>query len=475
MTTILKPDICVIGAGSGGLTVAAAAASFGVGVVLIEKGRMGGDCLNYGCVPSKALIAAARRAHAFTNASAFGIADAEPDVNFARVMRHVEGVIAAIAPNDSVERFTAMGVQVIQAEARFKDARTVVAGDTEIRARRFVVATGSSPAVPPIPGLDAVPYFTNETIFERTRLPSHLVVIGGGPIGVELAQAHRRLGARVTVVEGKTALGKEDPEIAALALEHLRRESVDLRQDTTIARVDRHGRTGVRLHLEGPAGGETLDGTHLLVATGRAPNLEALDLKKAGIAHGRAGIRVSARLRTTNRRVYAIGDVAGGLQFTHVANYHAGLVLRAILFRLPARENRHIVPRVTFTDPEIAHVGMTEAEARGSHKRLRILRWPYAENDRAQAEHATEGLIKIVTDRKGRILGASIVGANAGEMIHFWALAVAKGMGVRDIAAYVAPYPTLSEIGKRAAITYFLDATRRPAVRRLIRALRVFG
>ena len=449
MATILKPDICVIGAGSGGLSVAAAAAAFGVPVVLIEKGKMGGDCLNYGCVPSKAMIAAGRRAHQMRNADQFGIASVEPDIDFRKVNAHIHSVISAIAPNDSVERFTALGVRVIKEEARFKDRRTVIAGDAEIRARRFVVATGSSPLVPPIPGLDGVDYLTNETIFERTRRAGHLVIIGGGPIGIELA---------------------------AIVLARLRDEGITIREKTKVVRVERRGKTIVRVHVETESGSEAIDGTHLLVAAGRAANVETLDLGKAGIAFDRKGIKVSDKLRTTNRRVYAIGDVAGGLQFTHVANYHAGLVIRALLFRLPAREDPTIIPWITFTDPELAHVGLNEADAMKQYKgRIRVLRWPYAENDRAQAERETTGFIKLVTDRRGRLLGATIVGANAGEMINMWALAIAKKLTMRDVAGYVSPYPTTSEIGKRAAIAYFSDATRKPSVRRVVRFLRFFG
>lgn len=475
MSSLLTPDICVIGGGSGGLTVAAAAAAFGVPVVLIEKGKMGGDCLNYGCVPSKALIAAGKQAHLMGQGEGFGIAPVDADVDFRRVMKHVEQTIAAIAPNDSVERFTSLGVRVIQAEARFTDGGTVVAAGQTIRARRFVIATGSSPFVPPIPGIDAVPYLTNETIFEQTRLPAHLIVIGGGPIGIELAQAHRRLGSKVTVVEALTALGKDDPELTELALRRIRAEGVSILEGTRVTRVEKHGRSGVRVHIESETGNGTIEGSHLLVAAGRMPNIDTLDLDRAGVAHDRKGIAVSDRLRTSNRRVYAIGDVAGGLQFTHVAGYHAGLVVRALLFRLPARENRAIIPWATYTDPEIAHVGLSEDEARKSHRRINILRWPYAENDRAQAERKTEGLIKLVTDRKGRILGASIVGAGAGEMINLWALALLQKLGVRDVAGYVAPYPTMTEIGKRAAITYFSEATRKPFVRGLVRFLRRFG
>jgi len=471
----LRPDICVIGAGSAGLSVAAAAAAFGVQVVLIEKGRMGGDCLNYGCVPSKALIAAGRQAQAMREAARFGIAPVEPEVDFRRVHGHVHDVIAAIAPNDSVERFTALGVQVIQAEARFAGRRTVIAGEFEIRARRFVVATGSRPVIPPIEGIGTIDVLTNETIFDLTRRPGHLVVIGGGPIGVELAQAHRRLGSDVTIIEGTRALGREDPEIAGFALRALREEGVAIREAATVTRVERRGKTGVRVHVETADGTETVDGTHLLVAAGRAPNVEGLDLAKTRIAISDRGIKVNDRLRTANRRVYAIGDVAGGPQFTHVAGYHASLILRPLLFRLSARVDTSIIPRVTYCDPELAQVGLTEAEAMAAHKGVRILRWPLSENDRAQAERRTAGLAKLIVSSRGKILGASIVGANAGEMIGLYGLAIGKGMGVKDLASWLPPYPTMGEIGKRAAIAYFAGVTRKPLVRALIRFLRIFG
>ncbi|TKT75094.1 FAD-dependent oxidoreductase [Aquamicrobium sp. LC103] len=475
MTSTLTPDICVIGAGSGGLSVAAAAASFGVSVVLVEKARMGGDCLNYGCVPSKALIAAARRAEAMRSAGPFGIAGVEPEIDFAKVNRHVHGVIAAIAPNDSVERFTALGVRVIETEARFRDARTLIAGDHEICARRFVIATGSSPAIPPIPGLDKVEFLTNETIFDLADRPERLLVIGGGAIGTELAQAFRRLGSEVTLVEAAAVLGREDPELAAHVVDQLRAEGVKIFEHAKISSVERRDEAGIRVRISGKDGEHLLEGTHLLVAIGRKPVTASLGLDAAGIEHSPRGITVDAGLRTTNRRIYAIGDVAGGPQFTHAANYHAGLVLRSILFRMPVRENHVAIPRVTFTDPELAHVGLSEADARQAGKRISVLRWPYSENDRAQTERKTEGLIKLIVGRRGRILGASIVGADAGEMINMWALAISRRMKVGALAGYVAPYPTMSEIGKRAAITYFINATRKPIVRRLVRCLRIFG
>ncbi|OCW58404.1 dihydrolipoyl dehydrogenase family protein [Hoeflea olei] len=476
MSNRLTPDICIIGAGSGGLSVAAAAAAFGVEVVLVEKGRMGGDCLNYGCVPSKALIAAGKHAHAIAEAPRFGVSAGDAKVDFRAVHDHIQSVIAAIAPNDSAERFRAMGVTVIAAEARFIDKATVIAGDTEIRARRFVVATGSSPLVPPIPGLDTVDYLTNETLFERTRAPRHLVIIGGGPIGMEMAQAHRRLGAEVTVIEGERALGKEDPELAAIVRDAFRAEGIAVREGAKVTAVEKRGKTGVRVSYETASGSGTVDGSDLLLAVGRSANVEGLGLDEAGIKHDRRGIKVGANLRSSNRRVYAIGDVAGGLQFTHVAGYHAGLVVQQILFRLPAREDRSLIPRVTYTAPELAHVGLGEEEAARRHGgRIKVLRWPYADNDRAQAERETQGLIKLVVDRKARILGVSIVGAGAGEMINMWALAIANSMTLKQVRGYVPPYPTMGEIGKRAAVSYYAPLARKPLVRRIVRFLRRLG
>jgi pyruvate/2-oxoglutarate dehydrogenase complex dihydrolipoamide dehydrogenase (E3) component len=475
MPEILQPDICVIGAGSGGLSVAAAAAAFGVPVVLVERGRMGGDCLNYGCVPSKSLLAAARHAAAFTRAADFGVTYAPPVIDFAKVRAHVRGVIAAIAPNDSTARFTGLGVRVIEGMAQFKDAATVAVGDAfEIRARRFVIATGSSPAIPPIPGLAETPHFTNETIFDLAECPAHLVVIGAGPIGLELAQAFRRLGAAVTVLEAATPLAKDDPECAAIVLDQLARDGVAIRAGVAVRRVD--GADGkVQVVIASTDQDETIEGSHLLVATGRTPNVADLGLDRAGIELGPRGIVVDNRLRTTNKRVYAIGDVAGGLQFTHVANYHAALVVRHALFRLPVRASNDALPWVTFTDPELAHVGLSEAAARARNCKFQVLRWPCHENDRAQAERATAGHIKVVTTRGGRILGATIVGHNAGELIATWSLAVGQRLNVRAIATTVLPYPTLSEIGKRAAITRYMASLTSPVVRRIIVWLRRLG
>ncbi len=477
MAERLAPDICVIGAGSGGLSVAAAAAAFGVSVVLIERGRMGGDCLNSGCVPSKALLAAAKRMHALRTASAFGVKASRAKVDFFDVNAHVEEVIAAIAPNDSRERFTGLGVRVIDGAARFRDRGTVVVGDDfEIAARRFVIATGSTAAVPPIPGLDDVAFLTPESLFDLTQCPKHLVIVGGGPIGLEMAQAHRRLGAEVTVLEAARPLARDDAECAAIVLDALEREGVEIRSGVTVARVER-ARSRIRVVLVTPDGHEeVIEGSHLLLAAGRRADVDDLGLDAAGIAYEMDGVRVDKGLRTTNRKVYAIGDaVLGALRFTHVANYHAGLVVRNALFRQPVNAGKGVIPWVTYTDPELAQVGLQEDEARVRYGAIRVLRSSYHESDRAQAERRTSGHIKIITDRKGRILGATIVGAQAGELIATWTLAITQKLKVGALLGTVLPYPTLSEVGKRAALTYFTPRLTASWVRRIISALRRLG
>ena len=455
-------DIAVIGAGSGGLSVAAAAAQFGRSVVLFEKGEMGGDCLNTGCVPSKALLAAAKQAQAMRSAAPFGIAAVEPVVDFAAVMAHVRRAIAAIAPHDSQQRFEALGVTVIRAAARFTDARTIEAAGARYTARRIVIATGSRPALPPIDGLAEVPFLTNETVFANTVLPAHLLIIGGGPIGLEMAQAHRRLGARVTVIEAGTPLAQDDPELAAVLLGQLRAEGVEILPATAVTRVSR---TDGGIAIE--AGGRTVTGSHLLVAAGRKPNVEELGLAEAGIAFTARGITVDGRLRTSNRKVHAVGDVAGG-RFTHEAGYQAGIVLRNILFALPARASA-MIPHVTYTDPELAQAGLTEREARAAHgDGIKVLRWPFRDNDRAQAEGHPQGLVKIITTRRGRILGAGIVGPGAGEQIQPWILALERGLKISTMAGSVLPYPTRGEAGRRAAVSYFSGFASNPLVRRVI-------
>ena len=461
--TVLETDICIIGAGSGGLSVAAGAAQMGARVVLIEGHKMGGDCLNYGCVPSKALLAQAKAAKA---------RGAAAKADFPAAMAHVQATIATIAPHDSVERFTGLGVQVIQGWGSFKDPRTVqVEGGPTIRARRFVLSTGSRAAIPPIPGLDSVPYMTNETIFAQTQCPGHLLIIGAGPIGLEMAQAHLRLGSRVTVIDAGPAMGRDDPEAAAIVLDHLRAEGIEIIENAGIEKVA--GRAGaIEVQV---AGGTIFGGTHLLVATGRRPNLERLNLQAAGITHDRGAIKVDSGLRTTNKRVYAIGDIAGHGQFTHLAGYHAGIVIRSAVLGLPAKARHDHIPHVTYTDPELAQIGLTEAQARAKFgAQVSVHKVGFDGNDRAQAEGRTTGFIKLMAVR-GRPVGVTIVGAQAGEIIAPYAVAMANNLKLSAISATVLPYPTLAEIGKRAAGAYFSPKLfDNPTLKRVVRLVQAY-
>lgn len=476
MPETLKADLCVIGAGSAGLSVASGAAMLGQKVILIEGHAMGGDCLNVGCVPSKALIAAGKRAEAIRTAAPFGVEAREPAIDYARVMEHVRETIAAIAPVDSVGRYRALGCTVIEAKARFLDGATVEAGGTRISARRFLIATGSRPGLPPIPGLAETPHLTNETLWANRTRPAHLVIIGAGPIGLEMAQAHRRLGSAVTVLEAGRALAKDDPEAAGIVLDRLRREGVVIREGVKIDRSDAVPGSlggGVRLTL---AGGETISGSHLLVAAGRLPNVEDLNLGAAGVAFTRKGITTDARMRTSNKRIYAAGDVAGGPQFTHAAGYQAGIVIPNIFFWAPLKASYAALPWATYTDPELAHVGLTEAMAREQGLAgLRILRWPLIENDRARAEREHEGLIKVLVARNGKILGATIAGPHAGDLIQPWTLAIGQGLKIRAMAQTVAAYPTLGEISKRAAGQFYAGTLFSPRVRAIVKFLARFG
>ena len=432
----IKTDICIIGAGSGGLSVAAGAVQMGARVVLIEGHKMGGDCLNYGCVPSKALLAAGKK---------------HPVPEFAAAKDYVQQVIDTIAPVDSQERFEGLGVKVIRAQARFISKTEVQADDTIISARRFVVATGSGPLIPPIPGVNDVAVQTNETIFELRQKPRHLLIIGGGPIGMEMAQAHLRLGCQVTVIEGARAMGKDDPELAALLLVQLRAEGIEIVEDAKAERI-----TGIDGDITVHTTKGDFTGSHLLMAVGRKVSLAGLDLDKAGVAFDGKGVKVGANLRSlTNCRVYAIGDAAGGMQFTHVAGYHAGVIIRSMLFGLPSKQRTDHIPWATYTDPELAQVGLTEAQARTKYAAgVQVVSYDFEHNDRAIANGNRQGRIKVMVV-KGRPVGASILGAQAGELIGLWAMAIANGMKMTAIASTILPYPTLGEVNKRVAGAYF--------------------
>lgn len=447
----IKTDILVIGAGAGGLSVAAGAVQMGADVVLLEGHKMGGDCLNFGCVPSKALIASAKAAYGQAHSAILGVGDATPKVDYGAAMEHVADVIAQIEPVDSQERFEGLGVRVIREFGAFVSPTEVQAGDYTITARRIVIATGSSPMVPPIPGLESVPFMTNETLFDQRQQPKHLLIIGGGPIGLEMAQAHVRLGSKVTVIEGAKALGKDDPELAAIVLDKLRADGVEIIEDAMVQEV--RGEAGAIEVVT--QDGRNFAGSHLLLAMGRKANTDKLTLEAAGIEPTRTGIKVDASLRTTNRKVYAIGDVAGGLQFTHVAGYHAGVIIRSALFGLPSKASTAHIPWATYTDPELAQVGLTEAQAREEYgSKLEVARFDLHHNDRAIAERKTTGFIKVMVV-KGRPVGASIVGHQAGELITLWSLAIANKLKMSQISAMVAPYPTYAELNKRVAGAYF--------------------
>ena len=471
---LLKPDICVIGGGSAGLSVAAGAAQLGAETVLVEAGEMGGECLNYGCVPSKALLAAAKAAAQYRTAAEFGIDFSPMHVDRKRVQAHIAEVIAAIAPHDSVERFEGLGVTVLREWARFVDARTVEAGDVRIAARRFVLAAGSTAFVPPIAGLEQVPYLTNETVFEHVAEIRDLIVLGGGPIGVELAQAFARLGAKVQLVEMARILPRDDADAVELVRASLERDGVALYEGSTATEV-RHASGRIRLGIKTGDKTDWLEGVHLLVAVGRQPQVEHLGLERAGIAATPKGIQVSRGLRTTNRRVYAIGDCTGGPAFTHVAGHQAGLVIRSALFRLPVGFNTRALPWVTYSDPELAQIGLTEAAAQEKGGEVTITRQPLTANDRARAERHDEGFLKIISDRRGRILGVTIVGAQAGELLAPWCLAMARGLKLSALAGAMLPYPTLSELSKRAAGQFYVPRLFSPATQRLVRILRWFG
>ncbi len=467
----LQADICIIGAGSGGLSVAAGAAQMGARTVLVEADRMGGDCLNHGCVPSKSLIAAAAVAQRMREAGRFGIAPVSPEVDFAALRRHVRGVIAAIAPHDSEARFEGLGVTVIKARARFAGPEELHAGDWRIRARRFVIATGSRPAIPPLPGLQGISHLTNETIFDLETRPEHLLVLGAGPIGCELAQAYRRLGADVTVLDLGPMLPREDPELVEPLRRRFADEGIVLLEHVRVLAAE----PGPALLVAEDGRERRIEGSHLLVATGRRPNVEDLGLEEAGVTRGPDGIRVDSRMRTRNRRIYAIGDVIDGPRFTHAAAYEAGIVLRNALLRLPARAKLEGMPRVTFTDPQVAQVGVTESEAKAGGLRHSVVRVPFTENDRARTERAEEGMIKLILGRRGRILGVGLVGAGVDDLLAPAILAVQEGKGVAALARLLLPYPTRGEIVKRAAGRHFEPRLFGSGMRRLVRLLSWLG
>ncbi len=460
-------NLIVIGAGSAGLSVAAGAVQLGYSTALIEKDKMGGDCLNTGCVPSKALLAAAKHIAHIKNATRFGIKTTEPEVDFKAVKAHVQRAIKTIEPNDSVERFKGLGVHVIEGAAKFIDEHNIDVEGRIISAKFIVIAAGSRAAIPPIKGLEADKALTNETIFGLQDKPEHLMIIGGGPIGIEMAQAHARLGVDVTVVTYGSILSKDDPEFVDILRTKLRANGIRIEENASVQRVQ-HGDTKTTIHFEQDGKEQTIHGSHIMVATGRTPNIEGLALENTGIYFDKKGIETDARLKTTQRHIFAAGDiVANAPQFTHIAGYHAGIIIKNMIFKLPSKVDYRALPWVTYTDPELAHVGMTEQMAQEKFgESIKTVDWEFEENDRAITELSTIGKIKVITDKRGRILGATIIGHDAGELINLWGLAISQKLKIGAVANMIIPYPTFSEISKRAASSYytpslFSDKTRK--------------
>lgn len=433
---------------------------------------MGGDCLNTGCVPSKALLAAGHAAQNARRADRFGIKTGKVSANGKKVFQHVRNVIAKIEPNDSIERFEGLGVNVIQGEGRFVGPDTVQVGDQKVVAAKFVIATGSSAFVPLIKGIEDLDVLTNENVFELGQVPDHLIVIGGGPIGCELAQAFRHLGSEVTILEMFKIMPKDDPELVRVVRNRLLEDGIVLHEGIKVVRAQGTVEAPEIVVEDGDEREHIIAGTHLLVSAGRRPNVMGLGLEHAGVDFSPKGIEVDQRLRSSNKRIFAIGDVAGGFQFTHVAGYHAGIVIRNVLFKLPAKTKLDHVPWVTYTDPELSQAGLTEAQARVKYgEAIKVLTWEFAENDRAQAELDTEGLIKVVTSAKGKILGAGIAGPRAGELIAPWVLAMEQGLKIGAMASTIAPYPTLGEVSKRAAGSYYTASLFSERTKKIVRFL----
>jgi len=455
-------DIGILGGGSAGLTVAAGGARFGAKTILIEKsGKLGGDCLHYGCVPSKTLIRSAEVWAAARRSVEFGLPSLTlPPVDLKNVMDRVRDVISKIQPHDSPERFCSLGVETHFGDASFSGPHTLLLDGEEISAKNWVIATGSRPATPPVKGLDDLDYLTNETIFNLKTLPKKLLILGGGPIGIEFAQAFSSLGSEVTIIEFMdTLMPREDESISKALIGLLKASGIELMTSTAAKEVRREGGK-VILSVAPSDGGAARDifGDELLIATGRRPNVEGLGLEKAGVEYTRRGITIDARTRTSAKHIYACGDVTGEMNFTHVAGYHGSTALTNMVLHLPKKLDYSKVPWCIYTSPEIAGVGISEREAIEQGIKYRVLEERFSQNDRAIAEGAEGGFLRIIASPKGKVLGARVVGANAGELIHEWVVAMNGKLKLSTVAGAVHAYPTLSEISKRASGSFYEEA-----------------
>ena len=460
-----KQDLVVIGAGPGGLVVASVAAQVGLKVTLVEQSnRLGGDCLHSGCVPSKTLIHMARTAHIARRGVEEGLLSAMPKIDFGVAVDRVKQVIDRIQLHDDPERFRSYGCDVRFGRAVFINPDQVSVDEEIIAAKRFVIATGSIPAIPPIPGLEDAGYETNETIFSRRVLPQHLTIIGGGPIGVELAQAFARFGSNVTIIEmADRLLAQGDEEISSALQEVLEKENIKIITGAGISGVRRENNSR-QLQL---ADGTTVECDLILVAAGRRPSVHGIGLENAGVEFGKKGITVDRRLRTSRKHIFAVGDVCGPYQFTHMAEYHAGIALANIAFRVPKKTDYRVVPRVVYTDPEIAAVGLTETEADEQGIKYHVARFSMPDVDRAITDDEHSGFLKILIC-KGRVLGASLLGPHAGELIHELALAMKVNAKVKDITDLVHAYPTYAQIHRRTINSSYSHLLKAKKVRFLV-------
>jgi pyruvate/2-oxoglutarate dehydrogenase complex dihydrolipoamide dehydrogenase (E3) component len=466
-------DLIIIGAGSAGLTAAAFAIQLGARVALVEKKRTGGDCTWSGCVPSKTLLKTAKIAHQMRTAAAHGLTSVEPAVDLSRVMAHVRSVVADVYQHESPEALSADGIDVFLDAGRFIDSSNIAIGDTTLAARRFLLATGAHPLIPPIPGLEGVAYLTYESIWGLEFLPKHLLVVGAGPIGCEMAQAFRRLGADVTMVVSRDRLLPHDePDAARVLADVFTAEGIELCYK---ARAERAWQEGSDIHLV--ASGRELVGDGLLLALGRQPSVDGLDLEKAGVVYSAGGIQVDDHLNTSQRHIYAAGDCIGTYQFTHYAGWQAVWAVRNALLPRASKGVTDRVPWTTFTDPEVAHVGLSEEEARKRFgNTVMTCEWPMERVDRARAEGRKAGFVKLVHKKDGALLGVTIVAAVAGEMIHEWIVALERGLKVGDLANIIHVYPTYSTASMQAAadvrVAELLSGTSGRIVRGLSRLMR---
>ncbi len=472
-------DAIVIGGGAAGLTASGIAANVGAKTMMIESERLGGDCTWTGCVPSKVILKAGKLAHQIRNASKFGLLDSEPEINFKKVIKHVHDIRDEVYEDaDRPEIYEEMGIEVVFGKAAFKDSHTLDIslpdGESKtVTAGHIFIATGAKAFVPPIPGLSDVDFLTNESLFEIEDLPEHLIIIGGGPIGIEMSQALVNLGANVTVIDmGDRIMQNDDPELVEILHSVLEKQGVNFQLDSSIKKVQK-GKKGIEVIIEEAGKEEIISGSHLLVATGRKANYSSLNLEAAGVKTNNKGIQVDNSCKTNVNHIYAMGDVTGRYQFTHMSEHMSKVAVTKALLKIPMTIDQKHIPWATYTEPELAHIGATEKQLKSSGQKFETYKFPYSKIDRAITEGETEGLIKIFASKlTGKIYGASVVGAHAGELISEYAVAMKNGVTLRNIADTIHPYPSWGLGARRAADQWYIKNQSEASVKWM---KRIFG